>query len=138
MSDHTQPPPNNFAHPSALSDDEVKLLVDRSRAKFETLAASRPDPGPDLFFTVKIPAAMAHYSDDIRRFVDAMVYKLERNAHKGKWESLTVDQAFKLLEGEVEELRREIGGNSVKTILEAADVANFALMVANIAVERGK
>jgi NTP pyrophosphatase (non-canonical NTP hydrolase) len=93
---------------------------------------------PAISFTVTVPGEMAHYAHDIRRFVEAMVYKLEKNADKGKWEGYTVDHAFKLLEAEVSELREEIGGNSIKTILEAADVANFALMIANIAVERGK
>lgn len=93
---------------------------------------------PAISFTITVPGEMAHYAHDIRRFVEAMIYKLEKNAHKGKWEGLSVDQAFKLLEAEVEELKAEIGGNSIKTILEAADIGNFALMIANIAVERGK
>lgn len=88
--------------------------------------------------TFELPASMSHYAHDIRRFVDAMLYKLEKNAHKGKWDDLSVDRAFELLELEVAELKAEIGGNAVKTLLESADVANFALMIANIATERGK
>lgn len=95
---------------------------------------------PPFTFTVSLSGDMAQYGPDIRRFVDAMVYKLERNAHKGRWENLTLDNAFQLLVYEVQELQDEVNGdkNMVRTMLEAADVANFALMVAAIVMERGR
>jgi NTP pyrophosphatase (non-canonical NTP hydrolase) len=95
---------------------------------------------PPFTFTVTLSGDMAQYGPDIRRFVDAMVYKLERNAHKGRWENLTLSNAFQLLLGEVQELQEEVNGdqNMVRTMLEAADVANFALMVAAIVMERGR
>jgi hypothetical protein len=96
---------------------------------------------PDTLITVRIPSAVASASHDIRRFIDAMMLKLEKNAHKGKWEGLSIDDAFMRLEDEITELRAEVKygpGNSMKTVLEAADVANFALIIASIAIERGK
>jgi len=89
-------------------------------------------------FTVSLPPEVEQYRDDIRRFVDAMIFKLAKNAQKGRWETYTIKDAFSLLEKEVEELRAEIGGNMVKTLLEAADVANFAMIVGAIAIERGE
>jgi len=89
-------------------------------------------------FTVTIPDEIEDLTPSIRRFIDAMIYKLNRNAHKGKWEDLNTHTAFERLIGEVDELHEAIlkKDNSVETLLEAADVANFALILANIAVER--
>lgn len=95
-------------------------------------------PMPDITFTITIPSECAQYAHDIRRFVDAMLFKLEKNAEKGRWETYSVQDAFSLMQKEVEELFRELGGNSMKVVMEAADVANFAMIVASIAVERGK
>lgn len=79
------------------------------------------------------------YEDDIRRFVDAMRYKLKRNAHKGRWEDIDLQDALNLLYKEVEELRVAIlHGNMIEILLEAADIANFAMIVSAIAIERGK
>lgn len=96
--------------------------------------------GPTFTFVTKLDGNMAQYGPDIRRFVDAMIYKLERNAPKGRWEKYSLEDAFGLLQKEVEELRAEITGdkNMVRTMLEAADVANFALIVAAIVMERGR
>lgn len=92
--------------------------------------------GPPFNFTVKLEGEMAKYGPDIRRFVDAMVYKMERNLHKGKWD-YPMSQAFDHLVAEVEELRAEVDGtrNTVKVTLEAADVANFAMIIAAMAIE---
>lgn len=73
---------------------------------------------------------------DLQRFFDAMVYKLRRNAHKGRWDELSLDGAYADLAGETEELGQAIASGSTSEILmEAADVANEALIVANIALE---
>lgn len=77
------------------------------------------------------------YEHDIRRFVDAMKYKLRKNAHKGRWENIDHDAALALLEKEVDELREALReGNMVEIMLEAADVANFAMMIAVMSIER--
>lgn len=88
---------------------------------------------------VHIPPTLDSYEQDLRRFVDAMRYKLRRNAHKGRWEDMSIDEEFNLLRKEVEELRDAVrDGNMVEILLEAADVANFAMIVASICIERGK
>lgn len=105
-------------------------------------AAPILDPAGDVQFSfvTTLRGDMAKYGPDIRRFIDAMIYKLERNAHKGRWEDLSLEKAFDLLKREVCELDVEVKGdrNMVRTMLEAADVANFALIVAAIVMERGR
>lgn len=88
---------------------------------------------------IRIPDSVAPYEGDIRRFVDAMIYKLASNTSKGRWESYSLAKAMELLDGERNELAEAIeGGNMIEIILEAADVANFAMIAAAIAIERGK
>lgn len=89
--------------------------------------------------TIALPPEVAQYKDDIRRFVDAMVFKLAAKAHKGRWEDMPILKAMELLRGEEAELTEAIErGNLVEVLLEAADVGNFALIVSSIAIERGK
>lgn len=88
--------------------------------------------------TLRIPAECEPYRHDIRRFVEAMSYKMARNAHKGRWEKLDIPKTIELMRGEVNELRQAISnGNSVEILLECADVANFAMIVASIIMEKG-
>lgn len=88
---------------------------------------------------VKIPPEVEPYREDIRRFVDAMIYKLKVHHRKGRWEGKTVAEYIPLLQGEVEELKEAVeGGNMVEIITEGADVANMAMIIASIATERGK
>lgn len=102
--------------------------------------AEKVAPIPSFGFTTVLQGDMAKYGPDIRRFIDAMIYKLEKNAPKGRWETYSLEQAFDLLKQEVDELQVEVHGdrNMVRTMLEAADVANFALIVAAIVMERGR
>tara|TARA_R110000765_G_scaffold335353_1_gene425749 strand:- start:368 stop:697 length:330 start_codon:yes stop_codon:yes gene_type:complete len=88
--------------------------------------------------SIPIPDGCEAYESDIWRFVVLMLDKLNRNIHKGHWDNVDVTQAFDLLIDEVEELRaaiKEEDGDSVK--LEAADVANFALIIASVLDRRG-
>ena len=84
-----------------------------------------------------VPAELVQIgvAPDLQRFFDAMIYKLRRNAHKGNWDNLSLEGATADLTGEVEELMGAIASGSTSEILmEAADVANEALIVANIAL----
>ena len=74
---------------------------------------------------------------DLKVHVDAMRYKLKKNAHKGKWEDLDLEKALERLREEVTELEAAIAeGNEIEIVLEAADVSNFAMMVSSIAIAR--
>jgi len=67
-----------------------------------------------------------------------MLVKLKKNAHKGRWEDVNLGDAFYLMQKEVEELSKAMeGGNTIEIILEAADIANFAMILSSIKVERG-
>lgn len=99
------------------------------------------DGGPvdHRYMTVAIPASLREYEHDLHRFFDAMLYKLDKNSKKGKWESYQLGDALLLLKGEVEELKEALENrNTVEIVLEAADIANFALITANIAIDRGR
>lgn len=88
--------------------------------------------------TITLPDEVEQYEHDIRRFVDAMVYKLKIHAKKGRWEALPMGKALALMDGEREELVNAIvGQNLIEILTEAADVANFCLIISAIAIERG-
>lgn len=89
--------------------------------------------------TVPLPPEVEQYEADIRRFVHAMVYKLKVHHKKGRWEKWTLADVLPLLEGEFVELTEAVqGGNLIEILTEAADVANFAMIAASIATERGE
>lgn len=110
-----------------------------SETSVSSAASEQPATTSKSSITVAIPPEVEPYADDIRRFVDAMVYKLKVHAKKGRWENLPIRKAMSLLLGETVELENAIhGGNSVEVLTEAADVANFGLIISAIAIERGK
>ena len=68
----------------------------------------------------------------VRKFHGLMLSILKENAHKGGWNETGTETLLKLLEGEVEELREAVeNGDGKQVIHEAADVANYAMMVAS-------
>lgn len=94
---------------------------------------------PRRSIVIPIPPEVEPYAEDIRRFVNAMVYKLKVHHKKGKWENLPIAEAHRLLYKEVVELKEAMdGGNLIEILTESADVANFALIIASIATERGE
>ena len=67
-------------------------------------------------------------------FGGKMVEKLKANQHKGGWADLTSDQLLELLVAEVRELVDALNdGRGV--VEECADVANFAMMIADREVD---
>lgn len=70
-------------------------------------------------------------------FSRVMTRKLDENAHKGgraRWRGLNPEMLLRLLKVEVMELEAEINAgvrDPQKIAREAADVANFALMIAD-------
>lgn len=86
--------------------------------------------------TIKLPPELAAYRGSLTRFFDAMVYKLRRNAHKGKWEAVPLPRAMTALMSEARELEEALRhGSTMEILMEAADVANQALIVAEIGLE---
>lgn len=72
---------------------------------------------------------------DIALVENAMKQKLRENEHKGYWDKTSLLQLAKRLEEEVEELNDAIlTKGPVEIVREAADVANFAMMICSNAV----
>lgn len=72
----------------------------------------------------------------VEDFSKTMEYKLSLNRHKGDregWLSSTISELIDRLYEEVEELKVAIAKKSHKNIVkeEAADVANFCMMIAD-------
>jgi len=67
-------------------------------------------------------------------FAELMRFKLQKNEHKGPWTQYGLDCLREGLLEEVAELLDAIDNDehSVDVALEAADVANFAMMVADV------
>lgn len=59
--------------------------------------------------------------------------KMRANMHKPGWRGDTVESLIKRLREEVDELEEHIQSGSNDIYGEAADVANFAMMVADVA-----
>jgi len=72
----------------------------------------------------------------LRLFLNQMYLKLRENDHKGDWRlELGIPELWELLEDEIEELAQAINSNlgSQEIVRECADVANFAMMIADVA-----
>ena len=80
---------------------------------------------------------------EVQRFAELMERVLRENDHKGGWEDESEDYLIERLEGEAHELRRALclrcqtclarnmdDPDSSEVLHEAADVANFAMMIA--------
>lgn len=69
----------------------------------------------------------------VRAFATKMEEKLRKNDHKQDWKDCTVDCLRALLDGELRELDAALQNESGQAIAyEAADLANFGLMIADI------
>jgi len=76
--------------------------------------------------------------DDLAWFANKMELVLRCNDHKSHWTNLTPQQLYTRLQQETHELAQEmerygtLDGGAWKIIKEAADVANFAMMIADV------
>lgn len=69
--------------------------------------------------------------NELRMFAQYMEHKLKLNDHKGGWEETSLSKLFELLRRELDELEQAIGSEpELNIMMEAADVANFAMMIA--------
>ena len=75
-------------------------------------------------------------------FASAMMTELQRNSYKGGWHHCSDAYLLRRLRDEVNELekeaRRRKGRNTEAIVSEAADVANFAMMIADNASRKGQ
>jgi hypothetical protein len=69
---------------------------------------------------------------EVLKFAVEMEKKLDKNEHKGAWEETSSWWLMRRLVDEVEELREQLRiGGPMEVVEEAADVANFAMMIAD-------
>lgn len=108
------------------------------------VAAKQATPGatttgsPCAEVRVFWPPELADLLHPFRRFVEAMTYKLRKNAGKKSYDEADLPQLFELLRGEIDELEQAVAeGNSIETLLEASDAANFCMLIASVAMKRG-
>ncbi len=74
---------------------------------------------------------------EIKNFTHLMETKMLLNEHKGGHERLKLDELMKLLHQEIRELKGAIDAKDYKaTALECADVANYAMLIADKCIKR--
>lgn len=82
---------------------------------------------------VEMPPGTEQYSVDVTQFVHEMLMKLHYHRDKGHWEDTDIPNALTLLYGEVYELEKAIENKDIAEIhKEAADVANYALILSSV------
>lgn len=86
--------------------------------------------------TLHIPDSIKHYDNDLYRFFNAMLVKLDMNSHKRTPEVDDVPRIIERLRGEVTEFEEQFASDALdmNTLFELADAANFALL-ADIAIQ---
>lgn len=68
---------------------------------------------------------------EVKTFAQCMEHKLKKNDHKGGWENVSNEKLFELLRQEVDELEKAMQNEpELNSVFEAADIANFAMMIA--------
>jgi NTP pyrophosphatase (non-canonical NTP hydrolase) len=72
---------------------------------------------------------------EVAWFAEQMELKLRENDHKPHWRGSDIEYLHKRLQEEVDELMYELHSplNEERVVKEAADVANFAMMIADVA-----
>lgn len=95
---------------------------------FEELLESDCEPLLSALFLERLVLRPA-----VRWFAEAMEQKLRENDHKGTWEDCDLGYLLTRLTEERRELTRAIGSpaDGAEILKEAADIANFAMMIAD-------
>ncbi|MHB0874553.1 MAG: hypothetical protein ACYC5O_00770 [Anaerolineae bacterium] len=70
---------------------------------------------------------------EVQRFAPAMEEQLKANDHKGGWKECSTSELIEGVEAEAYELRLAKDGPAHEVLHEAADVANYAMMLADVA-----
>lgn len=80
---------------------------------------------------VNTPTSMEQYEPQIEFFFSLMLMKLHTNRHKGFGGNTPLREILARLREEIIELEQELdNGDQFSAAVEAADIANFALLLA--------
>jgi NTP pyrophosphatase (non-canonical NTP hydrolase) len=78
-----------------------------------------------------------HIRTEVMQFALAMELQLRANAHKPGWKKESVDDLLQRVQEELDELYDAVAPDTVRNVplvlAEAADVANFLMMVCDVA-----
>ena len=76
--------------------------------------------------------------ESVYHFAMAMEAELKKNDHKGGWDGEQVEWLLKRLDDEIVELKKAIrtGKSHLEVREEAADVANFTMMISEVVWNR--
>jgi hypothetical protein len=111
------------------SVDQATSNIANGTAKSEPQANARPKPVTQ--------ALERRWRPQVEAFADAMEAKLRKHDWQYHWSGLAVQYLFSALDDTSKELRAAVTvGNPTIALRKAADVANYAMMLADI-VRRG-
>lgn len=147
MSDYIQVCPHGYTEKCPVcraeaEDDAKDAEIAALRADYDTAFRERNDAlTACLRYEGEIAALKAEPMVPLRpqlaAFASAMESTLKANDHKGGWEDETSSWLFRRLLDETGELRRAVfSGDRIATKDEAVDVANFAMMIYDVAAIR--
>ena len=68
----------------------------------------------------------------LENFTKEMRKKLRQNEHKLDWRNYSISWLLARLEEEVEELKTSLINQDTNSVEEAADIANYAMMIGDI------
>jgi NTP pyrophosphatase (non-canonical NTP hydrolase) len=122
-------------------ENDIKLHTYRNEE--ETFIALRRGMDRDCIDVYELGENVAFFAqqlnpipsprEELHWFIQEMEKKLEANDHKGGWENCTNGYLCNRLKEECVELFKEISYQGPNIVNEAADVANIAMMIADIA-----
>lgn len=127
-------------HTLGLDNERLRAEVERLTHARDNIARRWEADLANLEAGWAREAALASQVEGLRGAVRPQVWafavmmekELRANDHKGGWSEMTADALLDRLEEEVAELFDAVSGNTTGIGSEAADVANFAMMVADV------
>ena len=69
---------------------------------------------------------------EVQWFAERMEVKVRSNDWKGCWQNMTPTEILARIREDTDELEDVLRGGAVNVMLEAVDVANFAMMLADV------
>jgi NTP pyrophosphatase (non-canonical NTP hydrolase) len=118
-SKHSEAMRRRWQDPDYRAKQEARLRGQSKAPVYEPRATSRP------YVTLR---------SEVRRFARAMEMRLRANDHKPGWKADSPEALLDRVDEELLELHMAVAANPGKTaiLLEAADVANFLMMVVDV------
>jgi NTP pyrophosphatase (non-canonical NTP hydrolase)/uncharacterized coiled-coil protein SlyX len=120
--------------------DHLKCAVDRHKEDAVKIGHDRDAKARALGGWTRGGRATATPRSEVLEFADDMERKLRENDHKGGWDGDEPKALLKRLREEVDELAKALASpnrQNDRVIDEAADVGNFAMMIADVIRREG-